>query len=81
MTNEHSASCIGYICTCDSCYRCEGIIKMLQAENARYREALEKIENDIECSCRHCVGCDQGSKMSLCAGEALKDNKNNKEEE
>lgn len=44
MTN-HSASCLGYICTCDNCYRCEGIIKMLQAENARYREALEFYAN------------------------------------
>ena len=41
MTKTHSASCLGYICTCDSCYRCEGIIKDLRAENARYREALE----------------------------------------
>jgi hypothetical protein len=32
MTN-HSASCLGYICTCDNCYRCEGIIKNLKAEN------------------------------------------------
>jgi hypothetical protein len=38
---KHSASCLGYICTCDNCYRCEGIIKDLRAENARYREALE----------------------------------------
>lgn len=42
---KHSASCLGYICTCDNCYRCEGIIKMLQAENARYREALEFYAN------------------------------------
>ena len=55
MTKTHSASCLGYICTCDNCYRCEGIIKdlraenlenwnraeILQAENARYREALK----------------------------------------
>jgi len=43
MTKTHSASCLGYICTCDSCYRCEGIIKYLRAEIARYREALEYI--------------------------------------
>lgn len=40
---KHSASCLGYICTCDNCYRCEGIIKDLRAENARYRKTLEVI--------------------------------------
>lgn len=62
MTKTHSASCLGYICTCDNCYRCEGVIKnlraenlenwnraeILQAENARYREALDKAEKALK---------------------------------
>ena len=77
MANEHSASCLGYICTCDNCYRCEGIIKMLQAENARYREALEKIYIPDPV---HYDG-EMAFAYKMIAREALKDNKNNKEEE
>lgn len=36
-SDKHSGSCLGYICTCDE------LVKTLRAENARYREALEKI--------------------------------------
>jgi len=62
MSKNHDASCLGYICTCDNCYRCEGVIKnlraenlenwnraeTLQAENARYREALDKAEKALK---------------------------------
>lgn len=60
----HRADCLQYICTCMVCYKHrvkldEGMcivcdrdneIMKLEAENARYRSALERIEN--ECS-RH----------------------------
>ena len=36
-SDKHSGSCLGYICTCDE------LVKTLRAENARYREALQKI--------------------------------------
>ena len=44
----------------------------LKAENARLREALKEIAEKIDCTCRHCVGCDQGFKMIYVAEEALK---------
>lgn len=80
MANEHSASCIGYICTCDNCYRCEGIIKDLRAENTRYREALDFIAGGMisAASIKHDY-IDQA--YQEIAREALKDSKNNKEEE
>jgi hypothetical protein len=48
-------------------------IDRLKAENARLREALEDIAEKIDCTCRYCVGCNQGSKMIERAEEALSD--------
>jgi hypothetical protein len=47
-------------------------MQKLEAENARLREALKEIAEKIDCTCGHCVGCDQGFKMIYVAEEALK---------
>jgi predicted nucleic acid-binding Zn-ribbon protein len=43
----------------------------LKSENARLREALKDIAEKIDCTCRYCVGCNQGSKMINRAEDAL----------